>query len=107
MDRRQKTARCDETPLDEVAPADLALRMCFHHLQAVPAGVLRLANPGFGSIFRKEKSIFSIIHSGCSPSLAELVCLNGPAAIFSPSACLFITHPEGSAKSVSQQLGWG
>jgi hypothetical protein len=26
---------------------------------------------------------------------------------FSLSACLFITHPEGIAKSVSQQLGWG
>jgi len=25
----------------------------------------------------------------------------------SPSACLFITHPEGIAKSVSRQLGWG
>jgi hypothetical protein len=26
---------------------------------------------------------------------------------FSPSACIFITHPEGIAKSVSQQLDWG
>jgi hypothetical protein len=40
--------------------------------------------------------------------LFAVFCLRQMAGCdFSQSACLFITHPEGIAKSVSQQLGWG
>jgi hypothetical protein len=71
--------------------------MCFHDLCAVPACVLCLSNPGFGRIFRKEKSIFSMIHVAAL-RLFAVFCLRQMAGCdFSQSACLFITHPEGIA----------
>src|SRR5437764_15301025 len=82
VDWCQKAAGCDKTHFYQVAPVDLAMRERFNDFTAVLACVLRFSYAYPGCVFRKEKSIFSMLfHCGCSPSFAVFCLRQWPAAI--------------------------